>query len=272
MAVTSHVLFQQIANSNNPGAVVPTILLLLIIAPFWAVYGISINVKKIYASVVLTFVLITLSFYLPNTFEAIEAVTKGGKETVDSIIAECIKSPGRCMTDISKPLAAMGILEWAIVLGTLWIGGGILALATNYRAISRITTRLTFIILFLLLLNWLIWGSGLGWFKGVVSTQPVYSTGKSDRLWRAAKDDSPVDLVRSYFGDVNRHDVVSAIEKWKDPNRTRLASMMNRVEWFRVNNLELRTDGLYSAQVGIEITGKNLEAIRKLNLPGLMVY
>ena len=86
--------FSVVPISNNPKAIFLVILISLIAALFWAVYGISPNPRRIYASVILVFVITTISFFLPKTFAA--AIGLGVR--LDEWLAECLTRPSTCFS------------------------------------------------------------------------------------------------------------------------------------------------------------------------------
>lgn len=45
--------------------------------------------------------------------------------------------------------------------------------------------------------------------------------------------------------------------KWKDPNREKLLNMIKRIEWFKTQDVRLVQSDTYSAQVVIDVIGKN---------------
>ncbi len=69
--------------------------------------------------------------------------------------------------------------------------------------------------------------------------------------------DSPVEIIRSYYAALNRRDGESAVGKWKDPNREKLLNMIRRIEWFQTQDVRLVQSDTYSAQVAIDVIGKN---------------
>lgn len=69
--------------------------------------------------------------------------------------------------------------------------------------------------------------------------------------------DSPVDVIRSYYADLDRRDGGSAVGKWKDPNREKLLNLIKRIEWFKTQDVRLVQSDTYSAQVAIDVIGKN---------------
>jgi hypothetical protein len=58
----------------------------LIIALFWAIWGIEVEPKKILSALIVGLILTTMSLYLPNTFRAIEKIAYNQQDGVDSKI------------------------------------------------------------------------------------------------------------------------------------------------------------------------------------------
>lgn len=67
-----------------------------------------------------------------------------------------------------------------------------------------------------------------------------------------------VELVRSYYGNLNRNEADAAIRKWKSLKRDRrkMRREIKNIEWFRVNHIELYSFSSYYATVSIDVTGK----------------
>jgi len=62
-------------------------------------------------------------------------------------------------------------------------------------------------------------------------------------------------VVQAYYADVNRHDVEAARGKWKMPP-TRLQDMVQLIEWFRVEDIQLVDVDTSAAHVTVVVTGK----------------
>jgi len=65
---------------------------------------------------------------------------------------------------------------------------------------------------------------------------------------------APVDLISSYYADINRGDADSVIRKWKFPNRKKLRSLVTSGANCRVNNAELANFQSDYAKVSISVT------------------
>jgi hypothetical protein len=67
-----------------------------------------------------------------------------------------------------------------------------------------------------------------------------------------------VELVRSYYGNLNRNEANTAIRKWKYLNKDRRKMRRNirNADWFRINHIELYSFSSYYATVSIDVTGK----------------
>jgi hypothetical protein len=71
----------------------------------------------------------------------------------------------------------------------------------------------------------------------------------------APQADSPLGVVQAYYADVNRHDVEAAQGKWKTPP-SRLQDMVQRIEWFRIDDIQLVDVDDSAAHVTVVVTGK----------------
>jgi len=65
---------------------------------------------------------------------------------------------------------------------------------------------------------------------------------------------APVNVVRSYYADINRGDADSVISKWKSPNRKILRSLVGGGANCRVNRAELLHSSSDTAIVSLSVT------------------
>jgi len=83
--------FSTVQISNRPQVVVLIIIIFLIIALFWGLYGIGPDPKKLYSSVVSVLIITTVSLSFPKTWSA----AIGLRERIDEMVAgELINPPG----------------------------------------------------------------------------------------------------------------------------------------------------------------------------------
>jgi hypothetical protein len=71
----------------------------------------------------------------------------------------------------------------------------------------------------------------------------------------------PVNFIRSYYEDLNRHDIGAITPKWKNPPGN-LSRLVKNVEWLKVNSLRQVYVDSASAKVEIDVDGKAID--RKL--------
>ena len=65
-----------------------------------------------------------------------------------------------------------------------------------------------------------------------------------------------VDLVVSYYADLNRRDADSAINKWIPP-RSSLRRTITNLEWFKVNDAQEKQSTDNTAKVSVDVTGRS---------------
>jgi hypothetical protein len=76
-----------------------------------------------------------------------------------------------------------------------------------------------------------------------------------ERSTSAPQADSPLGVVQAYYADVNRHDVEAARGKWKTAP-SRLQDVVQRIEWFRIEDIQLVDVEASTAYVAVVVTGK----------------
>jgi len=68
--------------------------------------------------------------------------------------------------------------------------------------------------------------------------------------------DAPVELVRSYYDDLDRQDANSAVEKWLKP-KSDLRAQVNKKESAMIKDIKLKTKDCKNAIVSVDVIVKN---------------
>jgi len=68
--------------------------------------------------------------------------------------------------------------------------------------------------------------------------------------------DAPVELVRSYYDDMNRQDADSAVKKRVNP-ASDIRGMVKNTHWTRVNDIKLESNDCVNATVSVNVTVKS---------------
>lgn len=70
---------------------------------------------------------------------------------------------------------------------------------------------------------------------------------------------SPVEFVRTYYQDVEKHNFESAIAKWKDPDKDKLRSLIEAVDGYHINEISLTRQTSSEAEVYVDVWAKSLK-------------
>jgi hypothetical protein len=70
------------------------------------------------------------------------------------------------------------------------------------------------------------------------------------------KVQTPEDVVRDYYDDLNRGNTELAISKWLDPNEDKLRRLIENSEWVTINKVYPINQNSVNATLSLDVTGK----------------
>jgi hypothetical protein len=70
--------------------------------------------------------------------------------------------------------------------------------------------------------------------------------------------ESPVDVIRTYYADLERHNINGVVGRWKLPNENKLRKAVERGERYTIHDVSLKYSSSGSAAVEVDVTGKNV--------------
>jgi hypothetical protein len=94
---------------------------------------------------------------------------------------------------------------------------------------------------------------------GALNKQDAKSPQKTVSPTRDSKVYSPVEFVRTYYQDVEKHNFESAIAKWKDPDKDKLRSLIEAVDGYHINEISLTRQTSSEAEVYVDVWAKSLK-------------